>query len=77
MPFKCKKYSANINGENYRTKIYSWQEYLNSCLKGKPLMKLMPLDDVNAINIKPHSVKGQSLSRSLLVEDVSKKVKLR
>ena len=40
-------------------------------------MKLMPLDDVNAINIKPHSVKGQSLSRSLLVEDVSKKVKLR
>ena len=40
-------------------------------------MKLMPLDDVNAINIKPHSVKGQLLSRSLLVEDVSKKVKLR
>ena len=81
MPFKCKKYSANINGENYRTKIYSWQEYvkcyLNSCLKGKPLMKLIVLDDVNAINIKPHSVKGQSSSRSLSVEDVSKKVKLR
>lgn len=41
----------------------------------------MPLDDVTAINIntvlKPHSVKGQSLSRSLSAEDVSKKVKLR
>ena len=30
MSFKCEKYTANVNGENYqnyRTEIYSSQEY--------------------------------------------------